>query len=363
MKIKSIITQLESWAPPHLQESYDNSGLIVGNSQTEITSAIICLDSTEAVVDEAISIGANLIIAHHPIVFGGLKRFTGEDYVQKAIIKAIKNDIAIYAIHTNLDHVLNGVNAEFANRLGLENQKVLLEKPNQLISLVTYVPKDYAQKVRNALFEAGAGAIGLYDNCSFNSEGIGTYRAKEGAFPFLGKIGENHSEKEERIEVVSYKWQENSLLKALEESHPYEEVALQFTTLNNVTSQFGSGMIGELKEAITLNEFLANVKRVFGGMIRYTSSPERNVKKIALCGGSGSFLLKNAIQQEADVFLSADFKYHQFFDSNDKISIVDIGHFESEQFTMNLILGFLMEKNTNFAARLTTIQTNPIQYL
>ena len=363
MKIETIISQLESWAPPHLQESYDNSGLIVGDSQNEITSAIICLDSTEAVVDEAISIGANLIIAHHPIVFGGLKRFTGEDYVQKAIIKAIKNDIAIYAIHTNLDHVLNGVNAEFANRLGLENPKILLEKPNLLISLVTYVPKSYAQQVRTALFEAGAGKIGNYDNCSFNSEGLGTYRAIEGANPFLGEIGENHTELEERIEVVSYKWSEKSLLKALRKSHPYEEIAYQITSLYNNTSQFGAGMVGELKEAIPFDQFLIKVKTIFGGMIRYTQSSKNEVKKIALCGGSGSFLLKNAIQQQADVFLSADFKYHQFFDSNDKISIVDIGHFESEQFTMNLILGFLMEKNTNFAARLTSIQTNPIQYL
>lgn len=363
MKIETIISQLESWAPPHLQESYDNSGLIVGNSQIEITSVIICLDSTEAVVDEAISIGANLIIAHHPIVFGGLKRFTGEDYVQKAIIKAIKNDIAIYAIHTNLDHVINGVNAEFAGRLGLKNKRILLEKPNQLISLVTYVPKSYAQQVRNALFEVGAGAIGNYDNCSFNSQGIGTYRAREGATPFLGNIGENHSELEERIEIVSFKWLEKSLLKALEASHPYEEVAYQLTALNNTTSQFGAGIIGELEEAIPFEEFLVKVKTIFGGMVRYTQSSKREVKKIALCGGSGSFLLKNAIQQQADVFLSADFKYHQFFDSNDKISIVDIGHFESEQFTMNLILGFLMEKNTNFAARLTSIQTNPIQYL
>jgi len=363
MKIETIISQLESWAPPHLQESYDNSGLIVGNSQIDITSALICLDSTEAVVDEAISIGANLIIAHHPIVFGGLKRFTGEDYVQKAIIKAIKNDIAIYAIHTNLDHVINGVNAEFANRLGLGNQKILLEKPNQLISLVTYAPKSYAQQVRNALFEVGAGAIGNYDNCSFNSDGLGTYRAKEGADPFLGNIGENHTEVEERIEMVSFKWLEKSLLKALKAAHPYEEVAFQLTALNNNTSQFGAGIIGELKEAIPYEEFLVKVKTIFGGMVRYTKSSKSEVKKIALCGGSGSFLLKNAIQQQADVFLSADFKYHQFFDSNDKISIVDIGHFESEQFTMNLILGFLIEKNTNFAARLTSIQTNPIQYL
>ena len=363
MKIETIISQLESWAPPHLQESYDNSGLIVGDSQIEITSAIICLDSTEAVVDEAISIGANLIIAHHPIVFGGIKRFTGEDYVQKAIIKAIKNDIAIYAIHTNLDHVITGVNAEFANRLGLENKRILLEKPNQLISLVTYVPMSHAQQVRNALFEVGAGAIGNYDNCSFNTEGLGTYRAKEGANPFLGNIGENHSELEERIEIVFYKWLEKSLLKALKSSHPYEEVAYQLTALNNTASQFGAGIIGELKESIPFEEFLVKVKTIFGGMVRYTQSSKREVKKIALCGGSGSFLLKNAIQQQADVFLSADFKYHQFFDSNDKISIVDIGHFESEQFTMNLILGFLMEKNTNFAARLTSIQTNPIQYL
>ena len=363
MKIETIIDQLESWAPPQLQESYDNSGLIVGNSQTEVSSAIICLDSTEAVVDEAISAGANLIIAHHPIVFGGIKRFTGADYVQRAVIKAIKNDIAIYAIHTNLDNVLNGVNSEFANKLGLINQQIILQKPNQLISLVTYAPKTHAQQVREALFEVGAGAIGFYDNCSFNSEGIGTYRAAVGAQPYLGNVGEDHSEKEERIEVVCFKWQEKSLIKALKMAHPYEEVAYQLTPLNNSTFQFGSGMIGELAEAIPFEEFLGKVKSIFGGMVRFTSSPKDKVKRIALCGGSGSFLLKNAIQQGADVFLSADFKYHQFFDSQGEISIVDIGHFESEQFTMNLILRYLMEKNINFAARLTSIRTNPIQYL
>lgn len=363
MKIGTIIKQLETWAPTILQESYDNSGLIIGNAEKEITSTIICLDCTEAVIDEAISVGANLIIAHHPIIFTGLKRITGKDYVQRAVIKAIKNEIAIYAIHTNLDNVLNGVNKGIAEQLNLKNRKILLEKSGNLISLITYVPKSHSELVRMALFNAGAGALGNYDHCSFNSEGIGTYRAGNNANPFLGEVGEEHNEGEVRIEVIAYKWLEKSIISALKTTHPYEEVAYQVVAISNSSADIGSGIIGELEEEIDYNEFLKKVKSVFGGVVRFTKSPKEKIKTIALCGGSGSFLVNHAIQKQADVFLSADFKYHQFFDNNDSIAIVDIGHFESEQFTMKLILRYLEEKNTNFAARLTSIQTNPINYL
>lgn len=363
MTISDILRSLEEWAPPSLQESYDNAGLLTGNRNDECRSILLCLDSTEAVIDEAIQRGCNLVIAHHPIVFSGLKRFTGEDYTQRAIIKAIKNNIAIYAIHTNLDNVATGVSREMADRLGLLHPRVLQEKTGLLRKLVTFCPAAHADTVRMALFDAGAGTIGNYDQCSFNTEGTGTFRAGEDTDPFVGKTGELHREPETRIEVIFPAWKEQPVLAALRAAHPYEEIAYDCYQLTNSLPLTGAGITGELPQEMPAQEFLQQVKSVFGGMVRHTVPVKATVKTVALCGGSGSFLLRDAIRRGADVFITADFKYHQFFDANDRILIADIGHFESEQFTMSLLHRFLSEKFPTFAVLFTSIQTNPVHYL
>ena len=363
MLINEIIAQLEILAPPSLQESYDNAGLLTGSGSWEVSKALICLDSTEEVIDEAIKNGCNLVIAHHPIIFNGLKKITGRNYIERTIIKAIKNDIAIYAIHTNLDNVRQGVNAKIADVLCLNDTFILSPKSELLRKLVTFCPIAQAEKVRNAVFEAGAGHIGNYDSCSFNVKGIGTFRGNEPSNPFVGEQGTLHQEEEERIEVIYPDYLERKILQALHTAHPYEEVAYDIYPLKNKFTQTGSGICGELKTEIEIHAFLKLVKERFNaGMIRYTNPVKAKIKKIAVCGGSGSFLLKDAIAAGADAFITADFKYHQFFDADNNLIIIDIGHYESEQFTSQLLFDYLQQKFPTFALVLSKTKTNPINY-
>ncbi len=364
MKLRQITDLIESIAPLAYQESYDNAGLICGNSDMEITAALICLDSTEEVIDEAISLGCNLVIAHHPIVFSGLKKFNGKNYVERVIMKAIKHDIAIYAAHTNLDSVIGGVNSKIAEKLGLSNCRILSPIKNNLKKLVTFCPSDQAAVIRTALFEAGGGNIGNYSECSFNSEGVGTFKAGNDTNPYVGVQGVQHEEKETKIELIYPAHLEGRLLKALFNAHPYEEVAYDLIPLSNNHQQIGAGMIGELKEECSEMEFLKQVKeKMKAGVVRYTPLTGKKVKTVAICGGSGSFLLKDAIQNGADMLVTADFKYHQFFDAENRIVIADIGHFESEQYTSELFYEILKKKFNTFALHLSKINTNPINYL
>ena len=364
MKIKKIINYLETIAPTSYQESYDNAGLIVGNPDMEATGAIICLDSIEAVIDEAIEKGCNLVIAHHPIVFSGLKRFNGRTYIERVVMKAIKNDIAIYASHTNLDNVKVGVNAKICEKIGLKNIQILSPKKGRLKKLYTFVPTAQSDKVRNALFEAGAGQIGNYDEASFNLVGAGTFRANEGANPHVGDIGKRHYEAEVKIEVIFEDYKERKIVSALKKNHPYEEVAYDVVTLDNDDNNVGSGMIGELENPMTEKAFLLHLKNEMNTpVIRHTAFNNKKVKRVAVCGGAGSFLLNKAIGQKADVFVTGDYKYHQFFDADGKIIIADIGHYESEQFTIELFYEFLIKKFSNFAFYLTEVNTNPVKYI
>lgn len=364
MKINEIIGYLASIAPPVYQESYDNAGLIVGDGNVEATGALICLDSIELVIDEAIEHGINLVISHHPIVFSGLKRFNGNSYIERVVMKAIKHDIAIYAAHTNLDNVHVGVNAKIAKKLGLENTEILAPKKGLLRKLVVFVPKDHAENVHKAIFDAGAGAIGDYDECSFNIDGTGTFRASEETDPFVGEKGQQHQEAEIRVEVIYNAHLERKILNAMIAAHPYEEVACDLYPLENKHNRVGSGMIGDLPEEEPLMNFLQRLKETMKAeSVRYTAPVKDKVKRIAVCGGSGSFLLGNAIAGKADVFITADYKYHQFFDADGKIVIADIGHYESEQFTIELIGDILKKKFPTFAVRFTEISTNPINYI
>ncbi|HEX8376905.1 MAG TPA: Nif3-like dinuclear metal center hexameric protein [Pedobacter sp.] len=364
MKLLELISHLESIAPLSYQEDYDNSGLITGSPEVEVTSALISLDCTEAIVDEAIKKGCNLIISHHPIVFKGLKKFNGKTYVERVIVKALKNDIALYAIHTNLDHVLQGVNAKICEKLDLVDAQILSPKGNLLFKLTTYVPIAHSDAVRSALFSAGAGNIGKYSDCSFNVSGYGTFKASEFANPFTGEKGTVHHEEELKIEVVFSAPQKTAIISALKNAHPYEEVAFDIYQLSKAHSEIGSGMIASLPNPMDEMEFLKLIKsKLNAKVIRHTALTGKNVTKVAVCGGSGSFLLKNAIGAKADVYISADFKYHEFFDAEDKILIADVGHYESEQFTQELIYEILQKKFPNFALHLTEFNTNPINYL
>ncbi len=361
--LAEIIEQLEHLAPPSLQESYDNSGLIAGELTQEITGALICLDSTEEIIEEAIRKNCNLVIAHHPILFKGLKKITGENYIERVIITAIRKGIAIYAIHTNLDNVRRGVNQKICDRLGLEKTNILLPSRGLLKKLVTFGPLSHAETIRNALFSAGAGEIGQYSECSFSSTGTGSFKGGAESQPFIGEKGKRHLENEERIEVIYPEWKEKTILQALQSAHPYEEIAFDIYRLDNTFQESGAGMIGELPVEMHAETFLDFVKeRMNTKVIRHTALHRNTVKKIAVCGGSGSFLLEKAIRQKADVFISGDFKYHQFFDADGKIIIADIGHFESEQFTIELLRNYIREKFTTFAVPLTETNTNPIYY-
>ncbi|THU33445.1 Nif3-like dinuclear metal center hexameric protein [Niastella caeni] len=363
MKIADIVALLESIAPPSLQESYDNAGLLTGNAGWTCTGALCTLDATEEVIKEAIQRGCNLVVAHHPIIFGGLKKITGRNYVEKTIITAIKNDIAIYAIHTNLDNVIAGVNGMMANKLGLVNRKILAPKEATLRKLFTFVPVEHVESVRAALFEAGGGNIGNYDECSFGVEGTGTFKAGEGTNPFVGEQGERHYEQEQKIEVIFPAYLQTAMVRALRTAHPYEEVAYDVVDLANTHPGIGSGLVGELRDAIPETAFLKQLKQVFGlSLIRHTALLGRPVKKVALCGGAGSFLVSKALAVGADIYITGDMKYHEFFDANGRLIIADIGHFESEQFTIDLLAGVLQEKFPTFAVLKTALKTNPVHY-
>ncbi len=363
-KVHDIASLIEKIAPLPLQESYDNAGLICGDSTMEVTGVLISFDVIESVIDEAIDNDLNMIVSHHPLVFSGLKKITGKNYIERCLIKAIKNDIAIYAAHTNIDAAPNGLNKLFCNKLGLKNCRILSPSHIELVKLVTFVPKNDATEVRHAIFSAGAGHIGNYDHCSFNIEGEGTFRAQEGTRPHVGEKGITHHEKEIRIEVILPDFIKEKVISAMIQAHPYEEVAYDIFPLKNHWMGAGSGMIGDLPEALDTITFLNFVKDTFKtGSIRHTSPVKDKVKKIALCGGAGSFLISDAIAAKADVFITGEIKYHDFFNSDGKIVLADMGHFESEQFVKELFEEAIKKNFSNFAVRLSEVNTNPINYL
>jgi len=362
-KIKNITSFFENLAPLRLQESYDNAGLIVGDFNADIDSVLVTLDVTEEVVEEAIQLKAGLIVAHHPIVFSGLKKITGKNYVERTLLKAIKNDIAIYAAHTNLDSVEGGVNSKICEKIGLKDCKILQPSGGQLKKLVTFIPTEHADKVRKVVFAAGAGNIGNYDSCGFNAKGEGTFRSNENANPFVGEKGKIHEEKEIRFETIFPSYMQGKVISALLNAHPYEEVAYDIYSLENKYEKVGMGMIGTLQEEINETEFLQHLKSTFNtGIIKHTALTNKTVKRVAVCGGSGSFLLNQAIAANADFFVSGDFKYHQFFDAENKIVVADIGHFESEQFTKELFYELLTKNFPKFAVHLSEVNTNPVFY-
>ena len=363
MRIYDILSYLESKFPITSQASFDNCGLLVGDNQATLQGTLICLDCTEEVIDEAISLGCNLIVAHHPLIFKGIKKLTGANYVERTLLKAIRSNISIYALHTNLDHALEGVNAEIARRIGLVNYRILDPQPNVLAKLSVFVPLSHIEPVRLSVFAAGGGTMGNYDSCSFSTLGEGTFRPLEKSVPFTGETGMLSQVSEQKLEFIVSTHQLQDVLKAMVQVHPYEEVAYDVVSLQNKNHYEGSGMIGELPSSMDCIAFLDQLKQTFKcGAIRHTELLTKEIKTVAFCGGSGSFLLSKAIRQKADIFITGDFKYHEFFDSDKQIVIADIGHYESEQFTSDLIYRILTEKFVNFAFNVTKVNTNPINY-
>ena len=363
MTIQQVIAALEKKAPAMLQENYDNAGLLTGNPAWECSGVIVALDAIEMVIQEAIDNNCNLVVAHHPIIFSGLKKLTGKNYVERTIIRAIKNDIAVYAIHTNLDNILWGVNGKIADKLGLINRQVLQPKNNLLKKLVVFVPATHAEILKEAIFNAGAGQIGNYSECSFNTLGEGTFKGGQGTNPFIGMPGQRFTANEIRVEVIYFDWLEQTILKAMQLAHPYEEIAYDIIAVQNQHQQLGSGLVGDLPQPINENECLLLLKQQFNlSAIRHTAFTGKMVQKIALCGGAGSGLIASSIASGAQIYITADMKYHEFFDADANILIADIGHYESEQFTIDLLFDILKENFTTFAVLKTGIKTNPVQY-
>jgi len=364
MKIKDITNYLEELAPLQYAEDFDNVGLLVGNYETEVTNVLVTLDTLESVVDEAIEKKCNLIISFHPIIFSGLKKLNGTTYVERVVLKAIKNDIAIYSMHTALDNNFRGVSYKMSEKLKLNNTKVLLPKKGVIKKLTTYAPVDDAEKVRTALFNAGAGAIGNYNDCSFNFEGKGTYRGNENSNPTKGEKERLHTEEETFISVIFEKHLQDNILKTLFKTHPYEEVAYNIVTTDNLHQHIGMGMIGEIPKAMNENEFLSLLKEKFHlKSIRHSQLLCKPIKKVAVLGGSGSFAIDAAKKAGADIYISSDFKYHEFYKAENQIILADIGHYESEQFTKTLLVDYLTKKFRNFAIILAEKNTNPVNYI
>lgn len=361
--VKDIAKVLDTLAPPDLQESWDNAGLIAGRPEQEVSGVLVCLDITPPVVDEARNLGFNMIVSHHPPVFKGLKKFTGPSLAEQVIVKAIRNDIALFSAHTNLDAIIDGVNGKIADKLDLADRKVLVPGSGDLMKLVCYVPQGYAEAVSEAIFRAGAGTIGKYDHCSFQVSGTGTFKAGEGTHPFVGSVGELNREPEIRLETVLPAYLGKRVVDAMIGAHPYEEVAFDLYPLRNVNPVHGFGLTGELPDETTSGEFLERLKQLFGTpVIRHSAFPGSPIRKIAVCGGSGSDYLSLALARGCDAFVTSDIKYHQWFEVPESMLVADVGHYESEQFAMITLRDSLIENFPNFAVRLTEVNTNPIYY-
>lgn len=363
MIIQDVINYLEEYAPLAYAEDFDNVGLLVGDKNQKLSGILVTLDTTEAVVDEAIQNNCNFIVSFHPIVFKGLKKITGKTYVERVVIKAIQNNIAIYSIHTALDNANHGVNSIICDQLNLTNKHILIPQIETIKKLTTYAPINEAEQIRQALFKAGAGSIGNYSNCSFNTNGVGTYKGNNQSNPTIGIKNQDHNEEETKITVTYTKNLETKILKTLKETHSYEEVAYEILTLENKNQNIGMGMVGTLKNPQSEKDFLDFVKlKMKTSNIRHSTLLNKKIKKVAVLGGSGSFAIAAAKASGADMFITADLKYHDFFTAENQIVLADIGHYESEQYTKNGIVAFLTKKITNFAIILSKINTNPVKY-
>jgi dinuclear metal center YbgI/SA1388 family protein len=361
--IKDLLNYLHEIAPISYAEDYDNVGLLVGDSGAIVNGVLFSLDCTEDIIKEAIKLRCNVIVSHHPIIFKGLKKITGASYIERVVIQAIKNDIAIVAIHTNLDNVAHGVNKKICDKLELQSTRILSPKSDTLNKLTTYAPSDYVEEICTALHNSGAGNIGKYSSCSFRVDGLGTYTPGDGANPFNGQINQKSYEKETRMEFIFPAFMQNEIIGTLKKVHPYEEVAYYVNDLENINQDIGAGMVGTLATPLPLYDFLDFLKEKMElDYLKHTQAPVSVISKVAVCGGAGSFLIKQAIKEGADIYITSDLKYHEYFESENKLALVDIGHFESEKFTIELLFHLISNKFSNFALHCTKISTNPVKF-
>ena len=363
VRIKDLMNVLEQFAPFSIQEGYDNSGLQLGSPDKVVSQALICLDVTPSVVEEASARGCDIIISHHPVLFSGIKKLTGQHYTERVIIESIKKDIGILSVHTNIDSVLSGVNHKLAKLLGLQNLQVLDPVKGMLRKMVTFCPLKHVETVRSALFEAGAGHIGNYDSCSYNVEGYGTFRAGAMANPFVGKENELHEEPEVRVETIFPAYLEDKIVNALLTSHPYEEVAYDIYRLDNYFDQVGAGIQGSFESPVDEKDFLELLKEKLNiPCIKHSPFLGKDLQNIALCGGAGGFLLHKVLGSGLDAFITSEIKYNQFMDASGRILLMDAGHYETEQFTKELLADVIQKKITNFAVLISKVNTNPVCY-
>ncbi|MCH5319750.1 MAG: Nif3-like dinuclear metal center hexameric protein [Paramuribaculum sp.] len=362
--IRDIISLIEDFAPSALQESYDNCGLQVGDATLECTGALLCVDARPEIVEEAKRKGLNLIICHHPLFFKGLKRIIGNTQVEKTAWAAIKHDIAIYASHTSLDNARGGVSFSMAEALGLNNIRFLSPQDDKILKLSVWIPRAHALDLRDQLFMAGCGQLGNYDNCSFSVEGTGTFRPLEGSCPADGTINALHSGEEVRLELLLPRWIKSKVEETILLNHPYEEPAYEFSSVTIGTKSSGLGAVGELSSPITAVSLIERIKSTFNSPVVRCNRFDIHtpVRKVALCGGSGSSFIENAIREKAQVYITSDTGYHAFVDYADKILIADIGHFESENCAKNIFYGIIKEKFPNFAVEYSKTESNPIIY-
>jgi len=363
MILKELLTYLEERVPPSYQESYDNSGLQVGDVNSTVDSALLSLDITEEIIDEAHQRKCSLVISHHPLIFQPLKSIGTGTYVERVVRKAIKNDISLYSMHTNLDIIKEGVSYRMADKLGLSNTEVMVSLGGSLLKLVVFVPLSHAGKVRQAVFEAGAGNIGNYDMCSFNLRGEGTFRGGSGSDPFAGEPGKEHVEEEVRIESVLPAHLKSRVVGAMIDSHPYEEVAYDLYPLQNRMPGAGLGCVGDLPESVTEKDMINMLSDIFGSeCIRHSRLTGRKIKRVAVMGGSGGSYIGKAISSGAQAYVTADVKYHSFFEADKQILLADIGHYESEKPSLEILHELITKKFPKFAVRFSEINTNPVNY-
>ena len=364
MKIREITRYIEELAPLNYAEDFDNVGLLVGSYNTEVSGVLVTLDTLEETIDEAIAKQCNLIVSFHPIIFAGLKKINGSSYVERVILKAIKNDIAIYATHTALDNSKNGVSAKMCEVLGLTNTKILIPKKGIIKKITTVVPSVNADSLRNSLFEAGGGAVGNYEHSSLSTIVESTFKGTENSNPVVGLKEVLHVDNETKISIIFERKNEVKILKCLQAEHPYEEVSYEIVTLENVHQDIGMGMLGEFTKPMEEKDFLRYLKKTMQtACIRHSELLHKKIKKVAVLGGAGSFAISDAKRAGADAYVSADFRYHEFFKAEKDILLADIGHYESEQFTKNLLVDYLTKKFSNFAIVLSQKSTNPIYYI
>jgi len=363
--IKEVAYSLENWAPRAVAESYDNVGLQVGRMNTPVSGVLVALDLTHDVIDEALEVGANLIVTHHPNIFRPIRHLTDMSYVPGLALRLAESKLAHYALHTNLDNARNGVSFALAGLLGLRNVQFLDQKEDVLQVLVVYVPEAHAESVQLAMASAGAGLIGNYDACAFSSKGTGYFRPRMAAKPFVGTEGKLHAEPEIRIECQVEKWRLHGVLHAIQSAHPYEEVAYHVFPALQPSQNYGLGAIGELQETITLDKYLEIIcERLKTRAIRVVGNAEMPIKKVAVCGGSGGSFIALAQRSDADLYITGDLTYHLNFEVLDdrgkpRMALADVGHYESEWITEELVVSRLIALQPDVQVHRTRHSTNP----